>query len=261
MIEYGSVQTFTFDFGAEFNSEVRGFLVNVTAANPTGNGYMTATPVAPTSEPKTSTVSYVRGDTAANQAIVSSSSGADGRPRFSVSNVETGSDRVRMIVDLIGIYAIDDATGLRFSPLPPSRILDTRSGIGGLSGPFGGPETQNFVPDESVRTPNTWGMVANITGVAATDNTFLSVFAGGDFWPVTSSVNITAKHTRSNAVLAPLGTSSTVSIRNNSGSLMVLMDVSGRLECDDDCQIARNANKRPIRRKAPVVETSRVSGW
>ena len=38
------------------------------------------------------------------------------------------------------------ASGLRFVPIAPCRIVDTRSGNGGFTGPIGGGATQNFKP-------------------------------------------------------------------------------------------------------------------
>ena len=76
-----------------------------------------------------------------------------------------------------------------------------------------------------------------------------------------SNVNISAKQNRSNSTLATLGWDEVraTSIYNRIGSINVLMDVSGRMDCDTDCQAFWNpadgsGRKQPKRLVAPEAK-------
>lgn len=94
--------------------------VNITATGVTAPGWLKAFPCGGTS-PDVSNVNYLPGDTVASAAFVPVA--ADGTICVQSMNP------VDVIVDLTGVFR---TTGdLRFVPTDPTRMLDTRSGVGG----------------------------------------------------------------------------------------------------------------------------------
>ena len=87
----------------------------------TSSGYVSLTPT-PTATPTTSTINFPKGDARANGLTVPLS------PTGQVAAVFKGSSgaRAHLILDVTGYY-LPGTSGLRFYPLEPGRILDTRA--------------------------------------------------------------------------------------------------------------------------------------
>lgn len=101
-------------------------------------------------------------------------------------------------------------------------MLDTRTGPGPV-GPRG-----TVSVDLSARVPATaTAVVLNVTGVAPTASTYVTVFPGGVTSPNTSSLNLVAGEIRANQVTVALGTDRTVSLYNHSGSTQLIADLAG----------------------------------
>ena len=84
-------------------------------------GYVSVTPT-PTANPTTSTINFPSGDTRANGLTIPLSGRAAVWPRCT----RRSSGSTHLILDVTGYY-VDGASGLRFYPLQPGRILDTRA--------------------------------------------------------------------------------------------------------------------------------------
>ena len=111
--------------GATFNVTIAGrggvpasgvgsVALNVTATNPTSNGYLTVWPTGQP-QPNASNLNFVAGQTIPNMVIVPLGAGG----QISIFN-ETGSTDV--IVDVLGWFP----TGPSFTGLTPARLLDSR---------------------------------------------------------------------------------------------------------------------------------------
>jgi hypothetical protein len=123
--------------------------VNLTATNATAPGWLKAFPC-DTTAPEVSNVNYHPGDSVASAAFVPVS--ATGT--FCVDTLNA----VDVVVDITGSFADD---GLRFVPTNPTRMLDTRSAIGGWSPMQGSDQTLDVgvVPAEAQAVTGTLTLV------------------------------------------------------------------------------------------------------
>ncbi len=205
------------------NQHVAAFAVNVTAVAPTTAGYLTAWS-GDGSAPNASTLNFAKGVTVANLAILPTNDA--GNPSISVTNA-SGSP-VNVIVDLFGFY--DDGTltgGLRFRPITPTRIVDTRTHQGS-SGPIGNNATATFSA-AAVTDAKTVALDMNVTAIAPTTPTFLTVWPTSGTRPTVSNLNPPAGATVANGVLTSI-TGNQFNIYNNAGSTPVAIDVDGLFE-------------------------------
>jgi hypothetical protein len=104
---------------------------NLTVTGQTSSGYLYIGPVA-NNNPTSSTLNFPIGDDRANAVTVQLGTGGT----LSITFVApTNGPTAHAIFDVTG-YFTQDMTGAVYVPLSPTRDLDTRSGAGGLSGPF-----------------------------------------------------------------------------------------------------------------------------
>ncbi|MGL5908651.1 MAG: hypothetical protein ACRCZP_01535 [Phycicoccus sp.] len=224
----GDYIEFQDDYGAAFNPLVRAYAMNITAVSATQPGYVTAWSGAGT-RPSTSAVNYEAGVAAPNMAVVPTSFWPDGSVRLRLDNFGAGS--VHLIADLVGVYTQDEASGLRFRPLPspaPRRILDTRTGTG-LSGAFG-PGATRTLDASSIVGADSAMIVGNVTGISPTSGTYLTIWDGESARPTVSNINVSTGRVRAASVFAPLSGPGGFDIFNASGSMNVLLDVAGTFE-------------------------------
>ncbi|MBB5868475.1 hypothetical protein F4553_001854 [Allocatelliglobosispora scoriae] len=121
-----------------------------------------------------------------------------------------------------------DAAGA-YQSVQPTRILDTRSGLGAPDAPIGPAGTlqlqvlgQGGVPASGVST-----VVLNVTVTAPSVSGYLTVYPSGTTRPNSSSVNFAAGWTGANSVTVTVGTDGHVVIFNAAGTVEVIADVVG----------------------------------
>ena len=112
-----------------------------------------------------------------------------------------------------------------FTGTTPTRVLDTRTGIGAPAAKLGAGATLTLtVPG---LPPDVTAVALNITATAPTATSFLTAYPGGTTRPTASNLNFTAGQTIPNLVLVPLGTNGTVTLYNKAGTVDVLADLVG----------------------------------
>lgn len=209
--------------------------VNITATGAQASGYLTAWDGS-VFTPNVSTLNFKPGTTVANMATVRAGDCAflftDPTPcgdhpdaaEITIENFSSGS--VNVIVDLMGTY---DATqvpgGLRFQPVAPTRITDSRIGLG-LTSALGAKATGTVTAPASVADANTRVLVLNVTAVAPTASTYLTVWPDGSTRPTASNINAAAGRTVPNSVAALLG-GRKFDVYNSAGTTSVVVDVDG----------------------------------
>lgn len=133
------------------------------------------------------------------------------------------------------VQAAPAAGGPVLVSITPCRLMDTRpeSAVGPRSAALGAGETYTLaatgangncadIPADAV------ALSLNVTGVDATEPTFLTVFPAGGTRPDASSLNLTPGAAATpNAVVSGLGAGGQLSIFNLQGSAHVLVDVNG----------------------------------
>ena len=147
--------------------------INLTATNVTAPGWLKAYPCDGV-PPEVSNVNYHPGDAVASAAFVPVSS--DGT--FCVQSLNP----VDVVVDITGEFR--EGSGLRFVPTDPTRMLDTRSGIGGWAPIHGSGQTL----DVGVVPPDALAVTGTITLVEPMRPGWLAAHPCGPA-PSTSSVN------------------------------------------------------------------------
>ncbi|MET7395189.1 hypothetical protein ABZS66_17035 [Dactylosporangium sp. NPDC005572] len=237
---------------SSIDPHVRAFAVNVTATDPTGGGYLTAWNGYTGGLPNTSTLNYTANATVPNFAVVPTTpcnncGSASGLPSIGVHT----STNAHIIVDIVGFY--DDGTlpgGLRFTPIVPTRIVDTRSG-GGWPSRLGPGATASIKPPALIATVDTWALATNVTAVQPTSATYLTVWPSGAARPGTSNLNPTAGSVVPNAVQTMIGADDKFNIFNAGGYCDVVVDVVGTFYQSSSSSSAAGSQLAP----APVTLT------
>lgn len=199
-------------------------VMNVTAASPTQAGFITAWPSGE-ERPLVASLNFLPDQTVPN--LVTVKIGANGKV-----NLFNSVGRTDAIVDVMGYYTdVAPPGGGRFTSLTPSRILDTREGVGtgGRAGPVPGgswidvPATGvGGVPSSGVT-----GVALNVTVTEPTVAGFLTVWPSGEPRPFTATHTFVPGLTIGNLALAKVGANGRVSIFNSSGSAQIIADVVG----------------------------------
>ena len=218
-----------FDYGPEDNPNIKGYAVNITAITPTTGGYLVAWD-GTGDVPPSSSVNFVKGQTVPNMAVVPAAPDPDfGFPSFVVANGPSAT--VDVAVDVVGVYVANQAEGLRFEPMTPKRIIDTRTGVGGYRGTIGPTtKTRTFTAPAEVAGADTVVLVANTTAIAPTAATFLKVWENGTPQPPVSNLNAAKGENVANATFVNLSALNRFDVYNNSGAVNLAMDVAGRFE-------------------------------
>jgi len=210
--------------GVPTSADVSAVVINTTAVGGTAPAsFLTVYPSGET-KPLASNLNLLQGQTIPN--LVTVGVGPDGNVK-----VYNAAGETHVIVDVVGWYG-GPTSGSRFNPLPPTRILSTRDGIGAPAGVKVGP-----LSSITVDVTNTFGsgvpangvtaVVLNVTVTEATANSFLTVYPQ-DPKPAVSNLNFGAGQTVPNLVIVKLGTdNNTVKVYNQAGSTHVIFDVVG----------------------------------
>jgi hypothetical protein len=203
-------------------------VLNVTVANPTSEGYLTVSPSPPGSQPLASNLNFVANQVIPNRVITP----LDSNGRVSIFN---GYGTVNVIVDVGGWFTSTTSTagGSQYTALTPSRILDTRLGIGSSRAPLGPRQTiavtvagVGGVPSMTAPNPPT-AVVVNVTATGATAYSNLTVWPSGVSMPNASDLNFPPYSNNPNLVVVKVGPDGKVNIYNGFGSVDVVGDIEG----------------------------------
>ncbi|HEX7537182.1 MAG TPA: hypothetical protein VF391_09275 [Dermatophilaceae bacterium] len=112
-----------------------------------------------------------------------------------------------------------------FTGSSPTRVLDTRAGIGAPTAKLGADATLTLaLPD----LPDGATAVAlNVTATGPTAAGYLTVYPGDATRPTASNLNFVAGQTIPNLVLVPVGPGNTVTFYNAAGTVNVIADLVG----------------------------------
>jgi len=193
-------------------------VANLTAAQGTGRGYVTAYEGEP--RPLASNLNYEIKEDRANLALVAIA--ADG----TISLFNGGSvGNVDLVVDITGYFiggtpVVDGS----FVPSTPFRIYDSREG-----GKPAGALTTSKILTPGFGDPFFKAVLVNVTAVQPQEPGYLTTFDGvGPGIPSVSSSNFRPKHDVAGAVVLPVNPDGTISIYNGSyGNVDLVVDIAG----------------------------------
>jgi hypothetical protein len=197
---------------------------NLTVTGQTSGGYLYIGPVA-TNNPTSSTLNFPAGDDRANAVTVQL--GAGGTLSITFVGPNSGQS-AQAIFDVTG-YFTPDTTGATYHAITPTRALDTRSGTGGLSGPFTNHAARSFtvagVPAGAT------AVTGNLTVTRQTSSGYLFIGPAAANNPGSSTLNFPAGDDRANAVTVALGAGDSLSITfvapSNGPTAQAIFDVTG----------------------------------
>ncbi|OLZ67963.1 hypothetical protein AVW11_13455 [Streptomyces amritsarensis] len=119
--------------------------------------------------------------------------------------------------------------GSKFTPHAPTRLLDTRSGIGGTNHPvtpYGVARVK--VGGNSGIPADATAVALNVTVVSPRSGGHITAYPSGTEQPTTSNVNFVAGQTVPNMTIVPVGADGYVELLNRSyGDVDLLADVTG----------------------------------
>jgi hypothetical protein len=202
-------------------SGVAAVVLNVTATETAGPGYVTVYPTGST-RPTVSNLN-VEGADQTVPNLVTVRLGANGRVSL-YSQTTT-----HLVADVAGYYVESAATSDgRFVGITPKRILDTRAAIGAPYGriPQGGSVRLQVRGIDPVPATGVSAVVVNVTATEVVQPGFVTVWPGDGDIPVVSNLNVVAGETRPNLVIVPLAPDGSVSLFTSGGADLIA-DLAG----------------------------------
>ncbi|MFK7917327.1 MAG: zinc-dependent metalloprotease family protein [Ilumatobacter sp.] len=195
-------------------------VLNVTAAGPTGDGFISLTPCAQ-GEERTSSLNYRTGRNVANSVIVPLS------PTGEICVMSSQS--TQLVLDVTGFVSPEG--GLELERLVSKRVVDTRIGVGLPERLAAGSRTVipllSEIDDSSIRAVS-----LNVTAVRPASNGFLTIDDCSGGADATSSLNFTAGDVRGNNGVFALGRDQRLCIFTTA-TTEVTIDVTGEFGTDD----------------------------
>jgi hypothetical protein len=197
--------------------------INLTATDESSSGDIVAYPDG-TALPGTSNLNYAASTDVANLAIVPV--GADGA--IDLYNASGGT--TQLVGDVSGYFTSDitAAGDTTYTPLTPTRVLDTRNGTGAAKAKLAGGGTLTLQIGGANGIPSGVAAVAiNLTAADESGSGFLTAYADGTATPATSGLQFGTSAIAGMAIV-PVGADGEIDIHNSgSSSTDVIGDVSG----------------------------------
>ncbi|MEV6682737.1 PKD domain-containing protein [Streptomyces erythrochromogenes] len=189
-------------------------VLNVTVTGATEDTHLGIRPSGQ-ARPATSNVNVKAGGTSSNTVTVPI--GADGK-----ISAQLNSGKAALIVDFVGYYQPN--AGQRFAPITPTRVVDTRTAGGALSG--GQTRTVKVAGVNGIPADAT-AVALNLTGTGATENSHVIAYPDPARRPATSNLNLEPGKDKSNQAIVPVGPNGTITLYTNSGSTHLVLDAVG----------------------------------
>jgi hypothetical protein len=199
-------------------SNAVGVVADVTQVGATAANFLTLYPSG-TTAPTASSLSYSANEILTKEVTVKlGSNGA-----LTIKNGPSGASTSHFIIDVVGYYTAD-MSGMAYAPINPTRIADTRAGLGYpyAGQPLGHGATKLFAISSSVMPANATGVVNNLTIASATNPTYLTAFPA-NVATVPSATSVT--------YVSPVGfNESTVSLSGGPSSGFKVYNLAGTTE-------------------------------
>jgi len=213
----GSEVTLQVAGNAGVPANATGVVLNVTATGPTADSFVTVYPHGSTM-PTVSNLNFTAGQTIPNLVIVPITDGK--------VNLFNRAGSVDLLADITGYYAPDGAS--TFTSAGPTRLLDTRSGLGAPQAKVGAGSTLTLQVAGKAGLPSSGvtAVVLNVTAVLPTADSFVTVYPDGTTRPLVSNLNFKAGQVIPNLVVVPV-VNGKVAFFNRAGSVDLLADITG----------------------------------
>ncbi|WP_124819935.1 hypothetical protein [Micromonospora ureilytica] len=133
------------------------------------------------------------------------------------------------VVPAGAVHADAAGKGGDYVPINQTVLLDTRSGIGGYTGP----RDANTVATVSalgvggVPANGVSALLVDVTAISPTVNTFVTVYPDQTTRPAASSLNASTGEVISNSVVVKVGANGKIALHNQAGKVNLKLDVQG----------------------------------
>jgi len=205
-------------------SGVSAVVLNVTVVTPVTSGFVTVYGDGST-RPAVSNLNFVKGQTVPNLVV------APVGPRGKVALYNGSAGSIQLLADVSGYHLSGAPTQAgAFGSLVPSRLLDTRTGVGAGKALVAAGATVHLqvAGRGAVPASGVSAVVLNVTVVTPVSAGFVTVYGDGSTRPLVSNLNFVKAQTVPNLVVAPVGANGRVALYNGStGPLQLVADVSG----------------------------------
>jgi Fibronectin type III domain len=193
-------------------------VLNVTVTRPSSASYLTVFPTG--NRPLASNLNFTAGQTVPNRVIVPLSSSGS----ISFYNAYGSVDVIADVSGWLTDASNPSATGSRFAPVAPARLLDTR-----IAQKLGPNQSMSVAIAGNGPVPNggVLAVVLNVTVTGPTASSYLTAWPDGDQRPLSSDLNFTAGQTVPNMVVVKVGADGRINVYNAAGSTDVVIDVMG----------------------------------
>jgi hypothetical protein len=133
-----------------------------------------------------------------------------------------------------GLARTVGGAGTQFHAITPTRVLDSRTSLGGWNAPLtaGTPKSLAIAGSGLVAPTGTDAVVLNVTATAPTLASYLTVYPAGSAAPTASNLNFSADQTIANLVVVKLSSSGQIAFTVGAGSTHVVVDVVGYFNND-----------------------------
>jgi hypothetical protein len=203
---------------------VSAVLINVTVTDVTAYSYLNVWPTG-LARPAVSNLDFHPGEAIPNLVEVALGSGGQVSMYNAAGSVDVIADVEGWVGDSLNSYGDQ---GL-FEPLPPARLLDTRTTIGGHDYRLGPGQTLTLqvTGQGAVPSSNVGAVIMNVTVANPTALSYLTVWPSGVVRPNASNLNFTTGETIPNRVTVGVGSGGRVNFYNAAGYVNVIADVNG----------------------------------
>lgn len=230
-VAQGHTVTLSVDGVGALPQGITAVAADITVANATGGGYVTAWP-AGESQPSVSNIDFSKGQVIADAAVIPV--GAGGK----IELAYTGTGSIRLVLDVYGYFTASGAS--TYLPVSPYRLVDSRKNLV-VFGPQLAYEAialpLGFYATNSEPDPQITGIVLNTTVTQPATEGYLSVVPydeqGSLGTPATSNLNFTAGATVPNLTFATPGTydgsddGMVAFVNMSAGSIQLVVDLYG----------------------------------
>jgi hypothetical protein len=197
---------------------------NLTVVNSTA-GWAVYLGPAPIAKPATSTINFTAGQIQGNSLTVALS--ATGT--LSATYISTAGNTTHLVFDVTGYYTAD-LTGAKYVPIAPTRLLDTRSGLG-LAGKLVANTPRTFAVRGHAGVAKTAVAVsANVTVANSTNSWAVYLGPVPVAKPTTSTINFKKGQVQGNGLtvaLSATGTLSATYMSSAGNTTNLVVDVTG----------------------------------
>jgi FG-GAP-like repeat/FG-GAP repeat len=206
------------------SSDVSAVVLNVTVTDVTASSYLAVWPTG-LARPTVSNLNFHAGEAIPNLVEVALGSGGQVSIYNAAGSVDVIADVESWVGDSLNSYGDQ---GL-FEPLPPVRILDTRTTNGGHDYRLGPGQTLTLQISGRGAIPSSevGAVMMNVAVAGPTALSYLTVWPAGVSRPLAANLNFSAGETIPNRVMVGVGSGGQVNFYNAAGYVNVIADVNG----------------------------------